>query len=144
MIIGHSAPGKTNALLDLTIHQPDIAKIYLYVKDPYEEKNQVSIKKPEVVGLKHCNDRKAFIECSIDIDDVYENIEEYNPNKECKICLKCNITCTELLNRDKKVNVFVVFITQSYFAVPKNIRLISTHLFGMKILNKREPAANCT
>ena len=119
MIIGHSAPGKTNALLDLTIHQPDIAKIYLYVKDPYEEKNQFLIKRPEVVGLKHCDDCKAFIECSIDIDDVYENIEEYNPNKECKICLKCNITCTELLNRNKKGKHFSCFYYTILFCCAK-------------------------
>ena len=58
--------------------------------------------------------------------------------------LKSNITCAELLNRGKKVNIFLVFITQSYFAVPKNIRLISTHLIDMKILNKQESAANRT
>ena len=102
MIIGHSAPGKTNTLLDLTIHQPDIAKIYLYVKDPYEEKNQFLIKRPEVVGLKHCNDCKAFIECSIDIDDVYENIEEYSPNKQCKICLKATSLVQSYLIEVKK------------------------------------------
>ena len=52
---------------------------------------------------------------------------------------KRNLILTELLNRDRKLNIFLVFITQSYFAVPKNIRLNFTHYFIMKIPNKREP-----
>ena len=50
---------------------------------------------------------------------------------------KRNLILTELLNRDRKLNIFLVFITQSYFAVPKNIRLNFTHNFIMKIPNKR-------
>ena len=50
---------------------------------------------------------------------------------------KSNLIVTELLNRDRKLNIFLVFITQSYFAVPKNIRLNFTHNFIMKIPNKR-------
>ena len=45
---------------------------------------------------------------------------------------------TELFIRGKKLNIYCVFITQSYFTVPKNIRLTSTHYFVMKILDKRE------
>ena len=45
---------------------------------------------------------------------------------------------TELFIRGRKMNIFLVFITQFYFAVPKNIRLNSTHYFVMKIPNKRE------
>ena len=52
---------------------------------------------------------------------------------------KRNLILTELLNRDRKLNIFLVFITQSYFAVPKNIRLNFTHYFIMKIPSKREP-----
>ena len=51
---------------------------------------------------------------------------------------KLNSIATELLIRERKLNIFLVFITQSYFAVPKNIRLNSTHYFVMKISNKRE------
>ena len=50
---------------------------------------------------------------------------------------KRNLIATELLNRDRKINIFLVFITQSYFAVPKNIRLNFTHDSIMKIPNKR-------
>ena len=60
-IIGGSGSGKINALLNLTNNQQDIDKIYLYAKDPYEEKYQYLIKKCEKVGLKHYDDLKAFI-----------------------------------------------------------------------------------
>ena len=70
LIRGGSGSGKTNALLNLINNQPDIDKIYLYVKDPYEDKYQLLIKKRENIGLKHFNDPKAFIEYSNDMYDV--------------------------------------------------------------------------
>ena len=57
----------------------------LYAKDPYYANYQFLISKLEGAGLKHCNDFKVFTECSNDVDDNFENIEEYNPNEECKI-----------------------------------------------------------
>ena len=74
-IIGGSGSGKTNALLNLINNQPDIGKIYLYGKDPYEKKYQYIINKRQKVGLNHFNDPKAFIEYSNDMQDVYKNIE---------------------------------------------------------------------
>ena len=76
---------KTNSLFNLIIHQPDIDKIYLYAKNPFEAKNQFLINKRESTGLKHLNDYKAFIEYSNNVDDIYKDIEEYNPNKKRKI-----------------------------------------------------------
>ena len=83
--------------------------------------------------------------------DVYKNIDEYNPDKENKILIvfddmiadminnkKLNSIVTELFIRGRKLNISLVFITQSYFKVPKDVRLNSTHFFIMKILNKRE------
>ena len=52
---------------------------------------------------------------------------------------KLNPVVTELFIRDRKINISIVFITQSYFKVPKDVRLNSTHFFIMKIPNKREP-----
>ena len=63
-------------------HEPDIDKIYLYAKDLNEVKYKFLIKKREDVGTKHFNDSKAFIEYSNDMDNIYKNIEEYNPNKK--------------------------------------------------------------
>ena len=73
---GGSGSGKTNALLNLINNQPDIDKIYLYAKDPYEAK--FLINKRESIGLKHFKDLIAFIEYSNDIQGVYKNIDEYN------------------------------------------------------------------
>ena len=82
LVIGGSGYGKLNSLFNLTIHEPDIDKIYLYTKDSYEAKHQLLINKMQSTGLKHSNDSKAFIEYSNDMDDIYKNIEEYNPNKK--------------------------------------------------------------
>ena len=76
LIIGGSGHGKTNALLNLINHEPDVDKIYLYAKDPYEAKYQLLISKTESTGLKYLNDSKAFIEYSNDMDHIYKSTEE--------------------------------------------------------------------
>ena len=70
LIIGGSGTGKTNALLNLINHQPDIDKIYLYAKDPYEAKYQYLINKREKVGLDHFKDPKPVMEYSNDMQEV--------------------------------------------------------------------------
>ena len=82
LIIGGCRSGEMNALLNLIHYQPDIDKIYMYVKDPYEAKYQHLINKREKVGIGHFNDPKAFMEYSNDMQDVYKNIEDCNPNKK--------------------------------------------------------------
>ena len=89
------------------------------------------------------------MEYSNDKQDVYKNIEDYNPIKKCKVLIfddmiadminnnKLNPIVTELFIRDRKLNISIVFIMQSYFKVPKDVRLNSTHFFIMKIPNKR-------
>ena len=137
-------------LTNLINNQPDIDKIYLYAKDPYEKKYQFLINKREKVGLNHFNDPKAFMEYSNDMQDAHKNIEDYNPIEKRKILIvfddmiadminnKLNPIVTELVIRGRKLNISIVFITQSYFKVPKDVRLNSTHFFIMKIPNKRE------
>ena len=91
------------------------------------------------------------MEYSNDMQDVYKNIEDYNPIKKRKILLvfddmivdmisnnKLNPIVTELFIRGRKLNISIVFITQSYFKVPKDVRLNSTHFIILKIPNKRE------
>ena len=85
------------------------------------------------------------------MDDIYKNTVEYNANKKRKILIvfddmiadmlcykKFHPIVTELFIRGRKLNTSLVFITQSYFAIPKNIRLNSTHNFVTKIPKKRE------
>ena len=82
---------------------------------------------------------------------VYKNIDNYNPDKENKILIvfddmiadiinnkKLNSIVTELFIRCRKLNISLVFISQSYFKVPKDVRNINMHFFIMKIRNKRE------
>ena len=87
LIIGGSGSGKTNLLLNLIENQPDIDKIYLYAKYPYEPKYQYLINKREGVDINHFNDPRAFIDYSNDMHDVYKNTNDYNPNKENKILM---------------------------------------------------------
>ena len=83
------------------------------------------------------------------MNDIYKSVEEYNPNKEQKILIVFDdmiadmlsnkkINPTELYIRQRKTNIFLAFITQSFFAVQKNIRINSTSYFVMKIPNKRD------
>ena len=149
LIIGGSGSGKTNALLNLIKEQDDIDKIYLYAKDLSEPKYEFLIKKHEDAGIKHLNDPEAFIECSNTMDDVYENIDNYNPRRKTKILIvfddiiadimtdkKFKAIIKELFIRCRKVNISLAFITQSYFSVSKDVRLNSTYYFIMKINNK--------
>ena len=149
LIIGGTRSGKTNSLLNLIENQPDIDKIYLYAKDPYEVNYQHLINKREGVGINHFIDPTAFIEYLNDMH-VYKNIHDYNPDKENKISIvfddmithmihnkKLNSIVTELFIRGRKLHISV-FITQSYLKVPKDVRLNTSHFFITKIPNKKE------
>ena len=138
LIIGGSGSGKTNALLNLINEQNDIDKIYLYAKDLSEPKYEFLSKKREDAGIKHLNDLKACIEFSNTMDDVYENIDDYNPTTRRKILIvfddmtadimsnkNFQAVVKELFIRCRKLNVSFVFITQSYFSVPKVVILNS-------------------
>ena len=151
LIIGGSGSGKTNVWLNLIENQPNVDKIFLYAKDPYEAKYQYLINKREGVGINHLNDPKAFIEYSNDMHDVYKNINYYNPDRENKILIvfgdmiadminnkKLNLVVTELFIRGRKLNIYLVFIAQSYFKVPKDVRMNATHFFIAKIPDERE------
>ena len=129
----------------------EIDRIYLYAKDLYEAKYQYLINIRESVGLQHFNDPKLFIEYSDDMHDVYKNIDEYNIDIERKVLIvfddmiadmihnkKLNSIVTELFIRGRKLNISIAFITQSYFKVPKDVRLTTSHFFIAKIPNKRE------
>ena len=148
LIIGGSESGKTNTLLNLIKEQDDIDEIYLYAKDLSEFKYEFLIKKCKDVGIKYCNDPNAFIECLNVMVDVYQNINDYNLRRKRKILIvfddmfadimsnkKLQAIIKELFIRCRKLNILLAFITQSYFSVPKDVRL---NYLIMKINNKRE------
>ena len=123
-----------------------IDKIYLYAKDISEPKYQFLIKKCKDAGIKNLNVSSAFIEYSNTIDDVYSNINDYNPKTKRKNLIvfddmiadimtnkRFQAIIKELFIRCRKLNISLVFITQSYFGVPKEVRLNSTHFLIMKI-----------
>ena len=150
LIIGGSGSRKTNTLINLINEQDDIDKIYLHAEDISEPKYECLIKKRENAGIKDLNDLNAFIKCSNTMDDVYENIDDYNLSSKKTILIvfdemiadimsnkKFQTIIKELFIRCRKLNISLVFITQSYFPVPKNVRLNATHYSIMKITTEK-------
>ena len=123
----------------------------MYAKDLSEPKYQFLIKKCDDAGIKNLDDPSAFIEYSNTVDDVYNNIDDYNLKRKRKILIvfdymiadimtnkKFQAIIKELFIRCRKLNISLVFIIQSYFGVPKEFILISTHYLIMKSHNRRE------
>ena len=108
------------------------------------------IEKRKNAGTKNLNDPNPFIECSNTIDDVYEDIDDYNPSSKRKMLIvfadmiadmsnkKFQAIIKELFIRCRKLNISLIFITQSDFSVPKDVRLNSTDYLVMKINNRKE------
>ena len=151
LIIGPSGSGKTNTLLYLINNLHPINKIYLYAKDIHEPKYEYLINKREQTGIKNLNDPHAFIEYSDDMNDVLDDINDYNKNRDKKGLIVFDDMIAdieynknfkriikELFYRAHKINVSIVFITRSYFRILEDARLNSTHYTLMRIGNKKE------
>ena len=151
ILISSSGSGKTNALLIIEFNRKSTRHKILYSKDQYEAKYQYLIKIREKVGIDHHNDPRAYTEYSNDMHNVYKNINYYNPNKENKILIvfddmiadmirnkKLDSVVTVLFFRGRKLSIFLVFIMQSYFKLPKDVRLNTAHFFIAKIPNRRK------
>ena len=151
LIIGSSGSGKTSTLLHLINNFHPIDKTYLYAKDTDEKKYQFLINKREKAGIKNLSDSHAFIEYSNDMNNVLDDINNYNKNRDKKVLIifddmiadimrseKFKAIVKELFIRCRKINISIVFIKQSYFITPKDARLNSTHYILMKIGNKKE------
>ena len=117
LMIGGTGSGKTNALINLINEQNNIDKIYLYAKDLSEPKYEYLIKKREDVGIKHVNNSNAFIECSSTMDDVYENVHDYNPSRRRKILIVFDDMITDIITskkfRCRKLNISLLFLSRS-------------------------------
>ena len=124
LIIGPSGSGKTNTLLHLINNLHPIDKIYLYAKDIHEPKYEYLINKREQAGIKNLNDSHVFIEYSDDMNDVLDDINNYNKNRNKKVLIvfddmiadieynkKFKRIIKELFYRARKINVSIVFIT---------------------------------
>ena len=145
LIIGPSGSGKTNYLLNSVQKDNNVIdKIYLYAKDLGEPKYQLLIKKREQTGIKNLKDKNAFIEYS-------NNIVEREEKRKSKVLIvfddmishvisnkKAQQVLKELFIRCRKLNISLCFLTQSYFSVPKDVRLNCTHYVIFKLNNKRE------
>ena len=129
--------------------RPDIDSIYSNVKDPFELKYQLLTNGREKVGIENFKNTKAFLDYSQTIHDVCENLEDCNPTKKRRVLTvfdvmirdmenntKVSPNVTGLFLRRRKLNIYLVFISQSYFKVAKIIILNATHFFVMKILNE--------
>ena len=121
------------------------------LKIPMKKKYQYLINKREQAGIKNLNDPHAFIEYSNDMNDVLEDINNYKKYRDKKVLIvfddmiadimrseKFKAIVKELFIRCRKLDISIIFITQSYFRTPKDARLNSTHYILMKIGNKKE------
>ena len=152
MLIGPSGSGKTNYLLNSIQRDNNIIdKIYLYAKDLEESKYKFLINKTEQAGINFNNDPNAVIEYSNSMDDIFPQIEDYNRKRKRKVLIifddmtshvmsdkKAQQVLKDLFIRCRKLNISLCFLTQSYFSVPKDVRLNCTHYILFKLNNKRE------
>ena len=126
-------------------------KIYLHAKDLEEPKYKLLIDRTEKAGINFNNDTTAFIEYSNSMDDIFPQIEDYNKKRKRKILIisddmishvmsdkKAQQILKDLFIRCRKLNISLCFLTQSYFSVPKDVRLNCTHYSLFKLYNKRD------
>ena len=143
LIIGPSGSGKRNTLLNLINNFHPIDKIYLYAKDTDEKKYQYLINKREQAGIKNLNDPHAFIEYSNDMNDVLEDINNYNKNRDQKVLIIFDDMIADIMRSEKfKAIVKELFIRCRKLNIsvrtPKDPRLNCTHYILMKMGNKKE------
>ena len=147
----HQVLAKQILYLHLINNLHPIDKIYLYANDIHEPKYEYLINKRKQAGIKKLNDAKAFIEYSDDMENVLDDINNYNKNRDKKVLIVFDDIIAdieyhknfkrivkELFYRARKTNISIVFITQSYFRALKDARLNSAHHILMKIGNKKE------
>ena len=126
-------------------------KIYLYAKDLEEPKCKLLIDKREKAGINFNNDPNAFIEYSNSMDDILLDVEDYNKKRKRKVLIifddmishvmsdqKAQQILKDLFIRCRKLNSSLCFLTQSYFSVPKDVRLNCTHYILFKLNNRRK------
>ena len=112
----------------------------MYAKDLEEPKYQFLIEKREQAGIQNLKDKNAFIEYASIMDDIYDDINDYNKKRKRKVLIvfddmishvmpnkKAQQVLKEIFIKCRKLNISLWFLTQSYFSVPKDVRLNCTH-----------------
>ena len=122
----------------------------MYANGLEEPKYQLLIKKREQAGIKNLKDSTAFIEYSSNTDDIYDDLNDYNKKRKRKVLIVFDDMILHVMSNEKaqkvlklfircrKLNISLCFLTQSYFRVPKDVRLNWTHYIIFKLNNKRE------
>ena len=121
----------------------------MFTRDLSEPNYQFLIKKREDAGIKNINNPNSYIVCSNTKDDVYKDVDNYNSKRDKKVLIVFDDIIADIMGNEKfqavmkeffirciKLNISLVFITQSYFPVPKDVRLNSIHYLILKINNK--------
>ena len=126
-------------MLSLFINLHPIDKIYLYAKDLHEPKYEYLINKREQAGIKNLNDPHAFIEYLDDMNDVLDDINNYDKNRDKKVLIVFDDMIADIeYNKKFKRIIKELFYRARKIKVSKDARLNSTHYILMKIGNKKE------
>ena len=108
LVIGGSGSVKTNFLMNLTKYrQADFDKIYLYIKDVFESKYQLRTREERKQGLKNFKNSKAFIDYSQTTNNIYENLEIYDPTKKRKVLIAFDVLNCFLEEENSAFHVFL-------------------------------------
>lgn len=147
LIIGPSGSGKTNLLLNIINEREDIDKIYLFARDLNEHKYELLINTRKKAGISHYNDENAFIESFDSMDYVFFNIDDFNIGRKRKVVIifddmipdivtnkNYQQVIKELFIRSRKINISLIFLSQSFFSIPKNVRLNSRQFYFLKLI----------
>ena len=124
---------------------------FLYAKDLEEPKYQFLIKKRRDAAIKTLSHPNAFIEYSNTMDDIYNNIDDYNSKRKRKVLIVFDDMIADIMTnkrfqaiikqffiRCRKLNISLCCLSQSYFSLPKDVRLNSTYYLITKIHNNKE------
>ena len=115
-----------------------LTKFICMQEDLSEPKYEYLIKKRDDAGIKHLNNPNEFIECSNRMDDVYGNINDYNLIRKRKKIIVFDDMIAHIMTNKRFLSHNQRIVYLSYFSVPKDVTLNTTHYFVMKINNKRE------
>ena len=139
LIVGPSGSSKTNYLLNsIKKNNNIIDKLYLYAKDLEESKYQLLIEKTEKAGIKILNDKNAFMEYSNNMDDIYDNIEDYNKKRKRKVLIVFDDMISHVMSDKKAQQVFFFFYINIYTLNQKNLQSPGINIYVVIYLRTKK------